>query len=71
MIQDRQRRECHSHLIDEKPRWQKPNVTRENKLAMNLRGERRDGGRSKGNIFSVVNARVFCSDPTVLQDLLS
>lgn len=48
----REGRGCPSHLIDEKPRWQKLNVTRENKLAMNLRGELRDGGGSKSsNIF--------------------
>lgn len=53
---NRQRRDCHFHLIDEKPRWQRHNVARENELAMNLRGEMRDGMEVREIILSVENA---------------
>lgn len=53
---NRQGRDCHSHLTDEKPRWQRRNVARENELAMNLRGEMRDGREVRAIILSVVNA---------------
>lgn len=52
-MENRQWGNCHSHLIYEKPRWQRYNVTRENKLAMG--GEIKDGRVNKGN-------NIFCAE---------
>lgn len=62
IMESRQRSVCHSHLTYEKPRWQRFNMARENKLAISLRGEMRDGGRSKSN--NTLHAECCCPDPT-------